>query len=730
MFANVLSHGAGDELDIEFADTSSESCSSTWLENDFSTLTESISLQFNNHTADFSIDNTGQHICTGSPIGVSLYSLETPFVPGVVLCNENTKLTRFNPSSSHYSSLLGVSDLSIFVIDIERKTSIGQYAYQNYEKSVTDVQWNSLEPFTYASVSSDMFIRLWDTRQSNPTTINCWGASGADRVAWSCFNSFVFATTHMDEIRVWDTRKSSYMFSLVHHTMDITSIDFSKTNPDHLVSSSIDGTVVLHDLISPDSTYFRVPVDSPVRLVSTTPFGDGFVTVSDNDDSRVRLWSVRNLEAELVDVFQASGHVKKLDWRCSTEATSPCFQIGLLSADNTGTLWPLERSMISEFSNQLSPVKLHSDTYNPNDRVSKWDTDMNNLNGPHITNITKTGFLSCTVYINCSRISMELHILAKPDYPNSPLSFDIKDYSGIDADDIHQLEVNANSYHTTSLSLSYISDSISMIVQRLSELSRTMENNPMHDLTPISKVTATKDLFSHGSIKLSPSLAGATFGPSGRLVFFCNTSKLHPNRMRSIFDDTLGTTVVLRDFSYLLPFKKSLVYDYKMTGGTTAMSLNYRICLENEFTKEARLWSLLCSAVQLKAAAGSSIIRSILGLCDQQTLSIFGSIVGKPLSESIVIQTAFVNYAKYLKEIQAYTPLKVLSLHINPPLQNSVDVFSVDVSGTICGVCRLQVKFLAMACWRCGHGGHCSHLRNWFDNNFCCPSGCGCVCVF
>ncbi|KAE9338617.1 hypothetical protein PF008_g11983 [Phytophthora fragariae] len=45
-----------------------------------------------------------------------------------------------------------------------------------------------------------------------------------------------------------------------------------------------------------------------------------------------------------------------------------------------------------------------------------------------------------------------------------------------------------------------------------------------------------------------------------------------------------------------------------------------------------------------------------------------------------------------------------------------------------CSVCQLVVRGQSMFCMTCGHGGHASHLREWFEVETACPTGCGCWC--
>ena len=45
--------------------------------------------------------------------------------------------------------------------------------------------------------------------------------------------------------------------------------------------------------------------------------------------------------------------------------------------------------------------------------------------------------------------------------------------------------------------------------------------------------------------------------------------------------------------------------------------------------------------------------------------------------------------------------------------------------GAACGVCQLPVRGLYAWCQGCGHGGHAVHMRDWFEKNVECPTGCG-----
>ncbi|KAF2074004.1 hypothetical protein CYY_004680 [Polysphondylium violaceum] len=47
-----------------------------------------------------------------------------------------------------------------------------------------------------------------------------------------------------------------------------------------------------------------------------------------------------------------------------------------------------------------------------------------------------------------------------------------------------------------------------------------------------------------------------------------------------------------------------------------------------------------------------------------------------------------------------------------------------------CSICNISVRGLSSFCIFCGHGGHTTHIKDWFNKNIKCPTGCGCSCSF
>ena len=46
-----------------------------------------------------------------------------------------------------------------------------------------------------------------------------------------------------------------------------------------------------------------------------------------------------------------------------------------------------------------------------------------------------------------------------------------------------------------------------------------------------------------------------------------------------------------------------------------------------------------------------------------------------------------------------------------------------------CAICHVAVRGSSNFCLACGHGGHTSHMMEWFRTQEVCPTGCGCHCL-
>jgi histone-binding protein RBBP4 len=122
--------------------------------------------------------------------------------------------------------------------------------YDAHTQVVEDVCWNHFNEFSFASVSDDRRLLLWDMRQKEPTNnieahmqeIMCVDASP--------FDPNLLITGSADRsIAVWDTRNvKCKLFSLRHHKDEVTQIRFSPMHGNLIASSSSDRRVMVWDL--------------------------------------------------------------------------------------------------------------------------------------------------------------------------------------------------------------------------------------------------------------------------------------------------------------------------------------------------------------------------------------------------------------------------------------------------------------------------------------------------
>jgi hypothetical protein len=54
--------------------------------------------------------------------------------------------------------------------------------------------------------------------------------------------------------------------------------------------------------------------------------------------------------------------------------------------------------------------------------------------------------------------------------------------------------------------------------------------------------------------------------------------------------------------------------------------------------------------------------------------------------------------------------------------------YNCNVDAFSCSICQTSIKGIGYFCPSCGHGGHPSHMKEWFELRGECATGCGCRC--
>ena len=170
------------------------------------------------------------------------------------------------------------------------------YALREHKRSVNAICWHPLDG-TIATCSADSYIHVWDVRTPprRPAMSFCAWTSGATCIEWSLGDENVLASSHDNEVRLWDRRKgtlSQPTAFITAHRHTVRSLAWRPGVPKDLLTLGQDGAVKLWDTDEPRECKADLEKQIPysVELASWAPFGDGLVTAGNNGETT--LWSL------------------------------------------------------------------------------------------------------------------------------------------------------------------------------------------------------------------------------------------------------------------------------------------------------------------------------------------------------------------------------------------------------------------------------------------------------
>lgn len=124
--------------------------------------------------------------------------------------------------------------------------------FRGHTKVVEDVDWHCKDPHMIASVSDDLTIRLWDTRDPQKAIhiVESGHTKDINSVSFNPINEFLFATGSSDStVALWDIRNlKSRTQTLSGHTDEVFMVDWAPFNESILASCSADRRVGIWDL--------------------------------------------------------------------------------------------------------------------------------------------------------------------------------------------------------------------------------------------------------------------------------------------------------------------------------------------------------------------------------------------------------------------------------------------------------------------------------------------------
>ncbi|KIJ64123.1 hypothetical protein HYDPIDRAFT_112664 [Hydnomerulius pinastri MD-312] len=272
---------------------------------------------------------------------------------------------QWNPHRLRAEYIVSTSSekLLIWNLMMVGKTSIEHILHSHY-RAITDINWHTSEPDTVCSVGIDSWLWTWDLREPRKPVLGlCAFNAGGTQVKWNRQDPNVLASSHMDEVLIWDRRKGSLPTARIRaHNAKIYGIDWAHARVHDLVTCSLDKTIKVwnvHEASAfPHSSHPQAHTNhpQPVTTITTTypvwrarnlPFGRGVLSLPQRGETALEMWAEGN-EDTPVEVFE--GHtdvVKEFVWRKGGLEGGE-YQLITWSKDRTLRFWPVDSEIMEK----------------------------------------------------------------------------------------------------------------------------------------------------------------------------------------------------------------------------------------------------------------------------------------------------------------------------------------------------------------------------------------------
>ncbi|KAF9244268.1 hypothetical protein BU15DRAFT_86169 [Melanogaster broomeanus] len=249
---------------------------------------------------------------------------------------------QWNPHRVRAEYIVSTSSekLLIWNLMMVGKTSIAHILHSHY-RAITDINWHTSEPDTVCSVGIDSWLWSWDLREPRKPVM-----AGGTQVKWNRQDPNVLASSHMDEVLIWDRRKGSLPTARIRaHNAKIYGIDWAHARVHDIVTCSLDKTIKVwnvHDASTSESQHPQplttIATRYPVWRARDLPFGRGILSLPQRGGTALEMWAEGN-DSIPAEVFE--GHtdvVKEFVWRKGGLGE---YQLITWSKDRTLRFWPV-----------------------------------------------------------------------------------------------------------------------------------------------------------------------------------------------------------------------------------------------------------------------------------------------------------------------------------------------------------------------------------------------------
>ncbi|KAI0316197.1 hypothetical protein OF83DRAFT_1196593 [Amylostereum chailletii] len=279
-----------------------------------------------------------------------------------------------HPARAEYVVSTSSEKLLIWNLGLSGPTSI-QHVLRSHYRAITDINWHTQDPNIVVSTGIDSWLWAWDLRTTQKPIMGAFRvAEAGTQVKWNRQDGHLLASSHMNEVLIWDRRKGSIpIIRIEAHSAKIYGIDWAHNDSREIVTCSLDGTIKVWNLndLSEETIQTPHPSESPDfvprkalyaprTVIKTTypvwrardlPFGRGVLSLPQRNEDHLELWrtSPEDPTPELpVEVFE--GHndvVKEFVWRRGGRDWSK-FQLITWSKDKTLRFCPIDMDIMEQ----------------------------------------------------------------------------------------------------------------------------------------------------------------------------------------------------------------------------------------------------------------------------------------------------------------------------------------------------------------------------------------------
>ncbi|KAI0764721.1 hypothetical protein C8Q74DRAFT_1283552 [Fomes fomentarius] len=320
---------------------------------------------------NMSISPDNRDVVLAARQGLFIIDLETPLhIPRFLPQGGTWDVAdvQWNPHLSRSEYIVSTSSekLLIWNLLLGGRTSI-EHVLRSHYRAITDINWHTIEPDIVISTGIDSWQWAWDLRTvQKPIMGLCAFGPGGTQVKWNRLDGNILASSHSNEVLIWDRRKGSLPIQrIIAHGAKIYGIDWAHDRRNELVTCSLDKTIKIWDTQSAQPNIV-INTSYPVWRARDLPFGQGVLSLPQRGETALEMYAH---EDPTLPIEKFEGHadvVKEFVWRRGGDDNSE-FQLITWSKDKTLRFWPVDTDMIQ----RAGTTPTRTMTAPPNRRESK-----------------------------------------------------------------------------------------------------------------------------------------------------------------------------------------------------------------------------------------------------------------------------------------------------------------------------------------------------------------------